>query len=68
MQKNDYVVCIHNDETDLILNKIYQIKDVRYDRIVIELNGHEFGFYPYRFKLLDEIRRDKINKIKNRCK
>ena len=69
----DKVVCInvsHNDVRGLInlkLHEIYTISDISFVDVTmyISLNDEEPGYFSTRFKLLSEVRKEKLNKLIN---
>lgn len=62
----DKVICINNtnQERSLIIGKIYTIINICYNEIIID-NDNYGGFYGYRFKSLQEMRKKKLNNILN---
>lgn len=66
IEHNDIVVCINNDDTDLIIGKRYIVNNVDCENycIYITLVDCEYNYYCMeRFELLQELRQNKINKI-----
>ena len=59
------VVCIINIwlENELIIGKTYDVFDENYDTYFLLNNNVECVYFKYRFKLLSEIRNDKIDKL-----
>ena len=68
-EAGDFVVCIDNDGSHLILNKIYQIISIGENNLLnIMISGNLFGLYSNRFKLLSDVRKEKIERLTKKIK
>lgn len=75
MKVGDNVICVNNDggRLSITINKFYTITDIKYSPhsnkylyYVIDDEDRPFGYYPERFDDIKNIRKQKLNAIKER--
>jgi hypothetical protein len=65
-KEGDIVICINDNDVNLLINKKYIIYYIKYNLLFFDMNGEIVGGYRTdKFKLFSEVRKEKLKMLRN---